>query len=359
MKFRHVGEAIYSHRKRAALSQESLAQLAKVSVQTVRNIEHGVTEANARSIKNISAALKVTPQELFDSVGDSDALVMPGSNMSILEHSNIWPRRLIICSNIELCCYAAARRLINVIIESPGQSVVLPTGKTAKTLFSVLLKSISDEEKEKFKSMHFFIDTETFGVESTHQASRSAFVRRQFIDKLAEIGCYIPNEHVHFFEGIIRGDRAPFYDYNEALKNHPIRLSIMALSPTGEVSGYSAGVYTADDDIMHDGCRVITLTEPDRRYIDSSQPSRSIITIGYGNILSSYEIIVLAYHPHKSNAIKMLVSGECSPERPSTILRHHNNSFLIISEDACVKAMLENNNVISRANEAEEFVGEM
>jgi len=53
-------------RKRSGISQELLAEISGLSLRTVQRIENGETQPTGDSIKRLSNALKVTPNELMD-----------------------------------------------------------------------------------------------------------------------------------------------------------------------------------------------------------------------------------------------------------------------------------------------------
>jgi len=62
---RRFGRLVMAHRKRAALTQEELAERAGVSVDTISKIEVGATGARFPMIERIATALNVDPAELF------------------------------------------------------------------------------------------------------------------------------------------------------------------------------------------------------------------------------------------------------------------------------------------------------
>lgn len=65
-------------RKRNGLTQEILAENSGLSLRTVQRIENGVTQPTGDSIKRLSSALNVTPNELIDwqIVEDSKTLLL-------------------------------------------------------------------------------------------------------------------------------------------------------------------------------------------------------------------------------------------------------------------------------------------
>jgi uncharacterized Tic20 family protein len=65
-------------RKRSGISQELLAENSGLSLRTVQRIENGETQPTGDSIKKLSSALHVTPNELIDwkIIEDNNALLL-------------------------------------------------------------------------------------------------------------------------------------------------------------------------------------------------------------------------------------------------------------------------------------------
>jgi transcriptional regulator with XRE-family HTH domain len=62
---KRFGRLVAAHRKRGGMTQESLAEHAGVSIDTVRKIETGVSGASFPMIEKIAIALSVDAAELF------------------------------------------------------------------------------------------------------------------------------------------------------------------------------------------------------------------------------------------------------------------------------------------------------
>ncbi len=66
MKNKDLAKRVKELRKRSGLSQELLAENSGLSLRTVQRIENGETQPTGDSIKRLSSALQVTPNELID-----------------------------------------------------------------------------------------------------------------------------------------------------------------------------------------------------------------------------------------------------------------------------------------------------
>ncbi len=78
MKNKDLAKRVKELRKRNGVSQELLAENSGLSLRTVQRIENGETQPTGDSIKRLSSALNVTPNELIDwqIIEDSKALLL-------------------------------------------------------------------------------------------------------------------------------------------------------------------------------------------------------------------------------------------------------------------------------------------
>ena len=97
----------------------------------------------------------------------------------------------------------------------------------------------------------------------------------------------------------------------------------ISIAPSGEMLGYEVGTYTDADAIANDGCHVIEVSEHGRRYIDPEQPSRSIVTIGIGTVLSCRAVLVLAFDRSKARILNQITRYEENAGIPASLLRRH------------------------------------
>ena len=78
MKNKDLAKRVKELRKRNGMSQELLAENSGLSLRTIQRIENGETQPTGDSIKRLSSALNVTPNELIDwqIIEDSKALLL-------------------------------------------------------------------------------------------------------------------------------------------------------------------------------------------------------------------------------------------------------------------------------------------
>ena len=115
----------------------------------------------------------------------------------------------------------------------------------------------------------------------------------------------------------------------------------VSLSPVGEILAYEVGTYNEIDEIIDDAPRIVQVSEHSKKYIDPSQPSTSIITIGLGTALSSSVLLILAFDVQKANALNRLFTGPMTAGIPATLLREHRNAYVLTTQAAAREAKID------------------
>ena len=84
MKNRNLAKRVKELRKRKGFSQEKLTELSGLSLRTVQRIENGETEPTGDTLKKLSIALNITPDELVDWTIIQDKGFLKALNLSAL-----------------------------------------------------------------------------------------------------------------------------------------------------------------------------------------------------------------------------------------------------------------------------------
>ena len=269
---------------------------------------------------------------------DTDKAIVPERDLSVIDTKNyLWPKLFVSCANVDLASELCARLTFAISSRGFDESIVLPTGRTARKLFYGMIKCAHEFPADPFNGCQIFTDTETFGVYSGHDTSRSKFVKIALLEKLENLGKVIPKDNVHLLSGIIL-EKDPFAEINNLLKLNPPLVHIVSISPVGEALGYEIGTYNNADYLANDRCHVIELSEIGRRYIDSSQPSRSVVTIGMNVPLSSRLLLLPILDVVKSQILRRLFLLGEDPSVPASLLTRNSNSIIVSTDEVCKRA---------------------
>ena len=95
-----LAQVVKELRKGKALSQEELAKNSGLSLRTIQRVENGETEPTGETLKRISSALDVTPNELIGRVGNKEE---PKKTVKTkYEYLHIFDNKLVISKTPEL-----------------------------------------------------------------------------------------------------------------------------------------------------------------------------------------------------------------------------------------------------------------
>ncbi len=251
-----------------------------------------------------------------------------------------WARGIYAFDTADEAAECAARVYFNIAERTPESTVLLPTGRSAKSIFQAMLRVVANEyDACPFKNVYLMNDTETFGVKPTHQTSRIKAINDNLLNILTLMNRGVPDEAIKFF-GDTGDDCEPEDIAREQLAKYPPSVYGVSVSPYMEIMGYDVGLH--GDNIVNDGPRVVDVTDETKEYIDSKQKSHSIYTVGMKSALESETLMILAFTKDKSNAIERLFKESIDPEFPITMLRKHNNAYVIITKDIAEKSGLSN-----------------
>ncbi|MDN3689437.1 helix-turn-helix domain-containing protein [Cyclobacterium jeungdonense] len=84
MKDKNLAKKVKGLRKRKGFSQEGLAEISGVSVRTIQRLENGETEPTGETLKRLSNAMGVNPEELMDWTLIEDKGFLKAMNLSAL-----------------------------------------------------------------------------------------------------------------------------------------------------------------------------------------------------------------------------------------------------------------------------------
>lgn len=97
--------------------------------------------------------------------------------------------------------------------------------------------------------------------------------------------------------------------------------------------------------------------EHSKRYIDPNQPSKSIISIGLGTVMSAGVLLILVFDLQKANILSRLFTGPITAGIPATLLRKHHNAFVLTIEKVALEAKIDDQVIgMKNAKEAAEWI---
>ena len=248
-----------------------------------------------------------------------------------------WTKHIFAFPSQRKAAECAARAYYEIANEKPFSTIILPTGRSATMIFRAMISVSSEYDGCPFGEAPIMSDTETFGVWSGHETSRTKHINDMLIEPLKLKGKAPSKEQLHLLSGVYT-EEDPVKNARKVLRLYPPSIHAVSISPLGEILAYEVGTYSDIDDIIDDTPKIVEVGEHSKKYIDPNQPSKSILTVGIGTMMSAEILLILAFDIQKANIVRRLFEGPITAGIPATLLRKHPNSFLITTEKVAVEA---------------------
>lgn len=258
-------------------------------------------------------------------------------NSNAIQRQKSWVKGLFAFSSDRDAAECAARVYFNMAQSHPDSSMVLPTGRSATMIFRAMNKVADEYEGCPFGEAHIISDTETFGVWSEHETSRTKHIKDMLIVPLKRKHKAPPEDQIHLLSGVYT-DQDPIKNAQKIIRLYPPAVHAVSLSPLGEILAYEVGTYNDMEEIIDDAPRIVEVGEHSKKYIDPNQPSKSILTIGLGTALQSEVLLIVAFDLQKASIINRLFNGPMMAGIPATLLRNHPNAYVLTTEKVANEA---------------------
>ncbi|MCD8373062.1 MAG: TIR domain-containing protein [Clostridia bacterium] len=253
--------------------------------------------------------------------------------------NKLWSKGIVAFDTDRAAAECAARVYFNMAQKNPESSVILPTGRSASAIFRAMLRIANEYEGCPFGEAYIVSDTETFGVWSQHDTSRTKHIYQKLIDPLREMNKGPLNSQLHLLSGIY-AECDPLLQTQRLLRDFPPCVHAVSISPVGEILAYEVGTYTDIEEIIDDGPRIIEVGEHSKKYIDPHQPSKSIVTIGLGTAMSAAILLLPIFDIQKANILNRMFNGPMTAGLPATLLRNHPNAYILTTKNIVNEAEL-------------------
>lgn len=248
-----------------------------------------------------------------------------------------WVKGLLAFSSDRDAAECAARVYFNMAQDHPDSSMILPTGRSATMIFRAMCKIADEYDGCPFGESHIISDTETFGVWSEHETSRTKHIKDMLLVPLKRKHKEPSEEQLHLLSGVYT-DEDPIKSAQKTIRLYPPAVHAVSLSPLGEILAYEVGTYNDIDEIIDDAPRIVEVGEHSKKYIDPNQPSKSILTIGMGTAFQAEVLLIVAFDLQKASIINRLFYGPITAGIPATLLRNHPNAYVLTTEKVANEA---------------------
>lgn len=237
---------------------------------------------------------------------------------------------VIVVKDYQELSKAAARIIVEEVKHNPQAVLGLATGGTPLGTYENIIKAF-DQGEVSFKKVKTFNLDEYCGIDKTHSQSYYYYMHHNLFD---HIDCLPENIHIPSTEGDdlqVQCDR-----YNQLLKQTKIDLQVLGIGSNGHIGFNEPGTpFTQETFVVKLAQKT---REDNKRFFNSLEevPTHAI-TMGIKNIMESKKIVMLISGKGKAETAYSLVKGPVTESFPASILNNHQNTIVIIDEDAYSK----------------------
>ena len=205
----------------------------------------------------------------------------------------------------------------------------LPTGSTPLATYAELVRMVRDGEIS-FRNVVSFNMDEYVGLPEEHPESYHSFMHRNLFDHIDE-----PAENIHILNGNAPDPEAECAAYEAAIKAAGgIDLFMGGIGEDGHIA------FNEPFSPLESRTRVVTLTQ-DTREVNSrffggdpeAVPARAM-SVGVATVMSSREVLILAFGSKKARALASAIEGPMSHYNTVSALQSHPAGIIVCDEAA-------------------------
>lgn len=203
----------------------------------------------------------------------------------------------------------------------------LCTGSTPIGTYAELIRMVKAGEVS-FKNVISFNMDEYVGLPVDHPESYHSFMHTYLFDQIDE-----PAENIHILDGNAKDVEAECAAYEEAIvKAGGFDLFLGGVGEDGHIA------FNEPFSSLSSRTRVVTLTQDTRevnaRFFDGdyNKVPKQALTVGVATVLSSQEVVILAFGSKKARALKDAIEGPMSHYCTLSGLQNHPAGTIVCDE---------------------------
>lgn len=237
---------------------------------------------------------------------------------------------VIITKNYQKMSEVAASVVARAITKNKKVVLALPTGKTPRELYHLLIKAYHRGKISFKKAVAFNLD-EYISLSPTDKASYHFYMKENFFKFID-----IKSKNIFIPDGQAKNLAAERRRYEREIKKRGgLDLVILGLGKNDHLGFNEPG------SSFNSKTRVVKLSEVTRKanikFFRGRKVPNLAITMGLKTIFSAKKIILLASGKEKAEAVKKALKAPISPQIPASILRQHPNITFILDRAAAAK----------------------
>jgi len=223
---------------------------------------------------------------------------------------------------------AAAKVILDVIVEKPHCVLGLPTGRTPAGMYGYLTQLLNDGKVDLSRVCTYNLD-EYVGLGPNDKESFHYYMDSMLFSRTAFL-----TANIHIPNGLAADPEVECGEYERKLnRSGKIDLLVVGIGINGHIGFNEPGSE------FNSRVRVVELAETTRKinakYFKSLEhvPTRAI-TMGLQNIMEAKRVLLIAGGNEKALALAGALNGPVSEQVPASVLQRHDNLAVIADRKA-------------------------
>lgn len=228
--------------------------------------------------------------------------------------------------NAEKASLAAAHLFAAQILKKPDSVLGLATGSTPIGTYQQLIKWHKAGWLDFSRCVSFNLD-EYVGLRADHPLSYRRFMQENLFDHINMKATHVP-------DGTASNMKREATRYDKAIANAGgIDIQLLGIGHNGHIG------FNEPSSVFSYGTQVVDLTkstiEANTRFFDKVEDvPRQAVSLGTGGIMHARTVVMVAFGKEKAKAVKAMVKGEVNPKVQASILRLHEQTVVLLDEEA-------------------------
>lgn len=237
-------------------------------------------------------------------------------------------KQIIYNNYIELSA-KTAELIASVVSEKPDALLCFPAGETSVGTFKHL-SELNKRGRISFEKCRIVGLDEWVGLGSMRSENCFSFLKKHLFDHINYSA-----ENLCFFDGEASDLKTECKKTDDFIMQYgPIDLILLGAGMNGHLGLNEPG--TSFDLYSH----IVDLDETTRivgqKYFSGKVNLTKGITLGMKHILNAKTMILQLNGNRKASVVKQLIESEMSPDFPASIIKSHQNSFLLMDKEAAI-----------------------
>jgi len=227
----------------------------------------------------------------------------------------------------ELQSHAAAQIIVEQIMRKPDTTLCLATGDSPFGTYREVVKMVKDSAVDISQIKVFGLD-EWVGIPPNNTGSCHCYLHENFIDPLG-----IQPERAHLFDGLSKDLDGECVRMTDAIRGAGgVDIMIVGIGMNGHIGFNEPGV---DVNLWAHAIDLDEITKTvGQKYFQSATPLSKGITQGFQQVFAARTLMLLAHGKKKASIIRQTAEAPINVAIPSTLLRQHKNSLIVLDEEA-------------------------